>query len=402
MPMRFLFLHNNFPAQYRHIIQELAKDSSNQILFVTKVTEPQMDGVTKLVYEPSRTAHPSTHHYIQPLENAVLHGQAVFVLVEKLKKQGFIPDVICGHSGWGPTLFLKDAFPQTPLLCYFEWFYNMTGSDMDFEPSAISNIDDMARIRIKNSAILVDLYSCDRGLAPTNWQRSQFPTEFQSKISVLHDGVDTDFFQPKPKAQLRLPNLDLSGIDEIVTYVARGMEPYRGFPQFMESLVYLQEQRPNCHAVIVGSDRVCYGRNLPDGQTFKQLMLEKLSLDMSRVHFTGSLPYGQYLQVIQASAVHVYLTYPFVLSWSMIEAMSTGCLVLGSDTAPVREAITDGENGLLVDFFNPRAVADRVCEVLNHPDRMALIRAKARQTVLDKYDLKALLPQQLRLIKDLG
>jgi glycosyltransferase involved in cell wall biosynthesis len=399
--MRFLFFHNNFPAQYRHIIQELVKDSSNQVVFVTKVVEPQMPGVTKLVYAPSRESHQSTHHYIQPLENAVLHGQAVFVMMEKLKKQGFVPDVMCGHSGWGPTLFLKDAFPQTPLLCYFEWFYNMAGSDMDFEPEAIKNIDDMARIRIKNSPILVDLYSCDQGLAPTYWQRSQFPQEYQDKISVMHDGVDTDFFVPNPGAKLVLPNLDLSGADEIVTYVARGMEPYRGFPQFMESLVYLQERRPNCHAVIVGSDRVCYGRNLPEGQTFKKLMLEKLSLDMSRVHFTGSLPYGEYLKVIQASAVHVYLTYPFVLSWSMIEAMSTGCLVLGSDTAPVREAITDGENGLLVDFFNPQAVASRICEVLDHPDRMAALRIKARQTALARYDLKALLPQQIKMIKDL-
>jgi glycosyltransferase involved in cell wall biosynthesis len=288
-------------------------------------------------------------------------------------------------------------------MCYFEWFYNMYGSDMDFDKQAVQNIDDMARIRIKNSSILVELYSCDRGLSPTNWQRSQFPKEFHDKISVMHDGVDTDYFVPDPVAKLVIPNLDLSGVDEIVTYVARGMEPYRGFPQFMESLVYLQEQRPNCHAVIVGSERVCYGRALPNNQTFKQLMLDKLpNLDLSRIHFTGSLPYNQYLKVIQASSVHVYLTYPFVLSWSAIESMSTGCLVLGSDTQPVREVITDGENGLLVDFFNPKAVADRISEVLNHPTQMAELRVKARQTVLDRYALKDLLPKQLEMIKGLA
>jgi glycosyltransferase involved in cell wall biosynthesis len=399
--MRFLFLHNNFPAQYRHIIQELAKDPSNQVFFVTKAAEPEIPGVTKLLYKPSRDPHKNTHHYMLPLENSVLHGQAVFVLMEKLKKQGFVPDVMCGHSGWGPTLFLKDAFPQTPLICYFEWFYNMYGSDMDFDKPGVHNIDDMARIRIKNASILVELYSCDRGLSPTNWQRSQFPKEFHDKISVMHDGVDTDYFVPDPGAKLVIPNLDLSGVDEIVTYVARGMEPYRGFPQFMESLVYLQERRPNCHAVIVGSERVCYGRSLPNNQTFKQLMLGKLpKLDLSRIHFTGSLPYSQYLKVIQASSVHVYLTYPFVLSWSAIESMATGCLVLGSDTQPVHEVITDGENGLLVDFFNPQAVADRVSEVLDHPTRMAELRVKARQTVLDRYALKDLLPKQLQMIKE--
>lgn len=398
--MRVLFLHSNFPAQYRHVALNLAQDPNNVVVFGTKNREVTLPGIHKAIFEPSRDPHPTTHHYVRPLENAVLHGQAVFKLTEQLKARGFIPDVICGHSGWGPTLFVKDAFPDTPLICYFEWFYHAHGSDADFDPTEPLTIDDVARIRIKNAPILIDLYTCDRGLSPTNWQKSQFPPEFQSKFSVLHDGVDTEFFQPNPQAKLVLPNLDLSGVDEIITYVARGMEPYRGFPQFIESIAYVQERRPNCHVVIVGSDRVCYGKSLPDGQTYKDLMLKQVPLDLSRVHFTGTLPYGQYLQVIQASSVHVYLTRPFVLSWSMIEAMSTGCLVLGSDTAPVTEIIQDGENGLLVDFFSPQKIADRIDEVLNHPTKMAEIRDNARKTVLERYALADLLPKHIQLIKD--
>ncbi|MGH8000496.1 MAG: glycosyltransferase, partial [Brasilonema sp.] len=188
----------------------------------------------------------------------------------------------------------------------------------------------------------------------------------------------------------------------LVTYVGRGMEPYRGFPQFIEAIAYVQERRPNCHVVIVGAERVCYGKSLPDGGSYKDLMLQKVPLDLSRVHFTGSLPYGQYLQVIQASSVHVYLTRPFVLSWSMIEAMSTGCLVVGSDTAPVTEVIQDGENGLLVDFFSPKQIADRIDEVLDHPTRMAEIRDQARKTVLERYSLADLLPQHIQLVKDIA
>ena len=165
------------------------------------------------------------------------------------------------------------------------------------------------------------------------------------------------------------------------------MEPYRGFPEFIESIAYVQERRPNCHVVIVGSERVCYGRSLPHGESYKDHMLKKVPLDLSRVHFVGPLPYGLYLKVIQASDVHVYLTRPFVLSWSMIESLSTGCLVIGSDTGPVREVIRDGENGLLVDYFSPKQVADRIDEVLDHPTRMAEIRVKARQTVLERYSL---------------
>lgn len=372
--MRFLFLHSNFPAQYRHVALALAKDKNNQVVFGTKNRDTNLPGIYKAIFEPSRNPHPATHHYVRPLESAVLHGQAVFKLIEKLKAQGFVPDVICGHSGWGPTLFIKDAFPDKPLICYFEWFYHAHGSDADFDPAEPLNIDDMARIRIKNAPILIDLYSCDRGLSPTNWQRAQFPQEFHHKISVLHDGVDTEYFKPKLGAKLVLENLDLSHVDELVTYVARGMEPYRGFPQFIEAIAYLQERRPNCHVVIVGDNRVCYGKSLPDGSSYKDFMLKKVPLDLSRVHFTGSLPYGQYLQVIQASSVHVYLTRPFVLSWSMLEAMSTGCLIVGSDTAPVTEIIKDGENGLLVDFFSPKNIAERIDEVLNHPTHMSTLR----------------------------
>ncbi|MBD2203494.1 glycosyltransferase [Calothrix sp. FACHB-1219] len=398
--MRILFLHNNFPAQYRHVALTLAQDPKNVVVFGTKNREVNLAGINKVIFAPNRDPHPSTHHYVRPLEGAVLHGQAVYKMAEQMKAQGFVPDVICGHSGWGPTLFVKDAFPNTPLICYFEWFYHAVGTDADFDPAEPLTVDDVARIRVKNAPILIDLYTCDRGLSPTNWQKSQFPKEFHDKISVLHDGVDTEFFKPNPGAKLVLPNLDLSGVDEIVTYVARGMEPYRGFPQFIESLAYVQERRPNCHAVIVGSDRVCYGKSLPDGKTFKELMLNKVPLDLSRVHFTGSLPYVQYLKVIQASSVHVYLTRPFVLSWSMIEAMSTGCLVLGSDTAPVTEIIRDGENGLLVDFFSPQKIADRIDEVLDHPHKMAELRANARKTALERYDLASLLPQHIQLIKD--
>ncbi|MBH8565928.1 glycosyltransferase family 4 protein [Nostoc sp. CENA67] len=400
--MRVLFLHSNFPAQYRHIAIALAQDPRNQVVFGTKNQDVNIPGIHKAIFEPNREPHPTTHHYVRSLESAVLHGQAVFKLCDQLRQKGFVPDVICGHSGWGPTLYIKDAFPDKPLLCYFEWFYHARGSDSDFDPNDPLTVDDLARIRTKNAPILLDLYTCDRGLSPTHWQKAQFPPEFHNKISVLHDGVDTEYFKPKPGAKLVLPNLDLSGVDEIVTYVGRGMEPYRGFPQFIESIAYIQERRPNCHVVIVGSDRVCYGKSLPNGVTYKDYMLKKVPLDLSRVHFTGSLPYGQYLQVIQASSVHVYLTRPFVLSWSMIEALSTGCLVLGSDTAPVREVIEDGKNGLLVDFFSPQKIAERVDEVFNHPTRMAELRENARKTALERYALANLLPQHLKLIADVA
>ena len=399
--MRILFLHPNFPAQFRHLAAALGQEKGHQVVFGTKRKEGEIPGVHKALYEVSRNAHPETHHYVKTLENAVLQGQAVYRLAESLKSEGFIPDIVYGHSGWGPTLLMKDAFPQAKLLCYFEWFYNARGSDADFDPTDPLSADDIARIRLKNAPILTDLYSCDRGLSPTLWQKQQFPQEYHDKITVLHDGINTEFFRPEPGKKLVIPRieLDLSKVDEIVTYVARGMEPYRGFPQLIETIAILQERRPNCHFVIVGENRVAYGKNLPDGKNYKDVMLEKFPLDLSRVHFTGYLAYTEYLEVLKASSVHIYLTRPFVLSWSMLEALSTGCLIVGSNTAPVRELIQDGVNGLLVDFFSVNEIADRVEEVLNHPDRMAQLRVKARETILKNYDLAKLLPQHLKWIE---
>ncbi|GAB4292493.1 MAG: glycosyltransferase family 4 protein [Oscillatoriaceae cyanobacterium] len=402
--MRVLFLHPNFPAQFRYIAGLLGQDPKNEVVFGTKNERPEwkIPGVKKALFNPTREPFQETHHYVRPLESAVIYGQAVYRMAEKLKSEGFVPDVICGHSGWGPTMFMKDVFPNTPLLCYFEWFYHAFGSDANFDPADPLNPDDVARIRLKNAPILVDLYSCDWGLSPTYWQRAQLPPEFHSKVSVIHDGVDTQYFTPNPGAKLVLPDLDLSHVEELVTYVGRGMEPYRGFPEFIEAVAYIQERRPKCHVVVVGSDRVCYGKSLPDGMTYKEYMLKKIPLDMSRIHFVGSLPYGLYLRVLQASDAHIYLTRPFVLSWSMVESMSAGCLVIGSDTAPVTEVIRDGENGLLVDFFSPKQIADRVDEVMAHPNRMAEIRKKARETVLERYSQDLLLPRHVQLLQDVA
>lgn len=396
--MRILFLHPSFPGQFRHLAAALAQDPKHQVVFATMRKTGSIPGVQKVIYHEPRPVSPHTHRYVQELESAVLQGQAVYRLAQTLKQQNFVPDVIYGHSGWGPTLFIKDIFPNARLHCYFEWFYHAHGSDADFDPKHPLTVDAEARIRVKNAPILLDLANCDRALSPTHWQNQQFPAEYQNKLKVLHDGVDTAYFCPKPGAKLVLPDigLDLSHVDEIVTYTTRGMEPYRGFPQLMEAVALIQQQRPNCHVVIAGEDRVAYGKPLPNGQTYKQLMLETLPLDRSRLHFTGSLPYDQYLQILQASSVHIYLTYPFVLSWSMLEAMSTGCLVIGSHTAPVEEVITDGWNGLLVDFFAPEQIAERVNQVLNHPDRFSAIRTHARNTILNHYDLATLLPQHIQ------
>jgi len=401
--MRILFLHRNFPGQFLHLARYFARDPGNKVVFITERQDRTIPEVLKAVYKVAGCNGGKTHRYLRPYEETILHGQAAARAAIDLKRKGFVPDIIFGHS-WGQILFMKDVFPDIPLVGYFEWFYRARGSDVGFERSKPVTIDTEAGVRIKNSHILVDLYTCDRGICPTAWQLEQFPAEFHHKIDVIHDGIGTDYFIPHPGAKLVLPELgiDLSGVPEIVTYVSRGLEPYRGFPQFMEACAMIQERRPECHIVIVGQDKVFYGSSLPGGKTYKQQALEQARLDTTRVHFTGYIPYDRYLKVLQASSVHVYLTYPFVLSWSMLEAMSAGCLVLASGTPPVREVIEDGNNGILFDFFSPEELADKVCEALEHGEDMMEIRRRARQTILDRYDLRDLLPRQVKLLSEIA
>lgn len=401
--MKILFIHPNMPGQYKHLVRVLAEDSANQVVFATKPKKITIPGVRKVEYTVSRDPKPEIHRYIIGFERAIFHGQEMWRVCKKLKEEGFIPDIICAHPGWGEGLFLKDLFPTTPLLSFLEFYYHAFGADVYFDKNEQVIPDDIARIRIKNATNLINLEACDWGVTPTWWQRNQHPKEFHHKMSVIHDGIDTDMVKPTEKGKLTLPDgTVLTEKDKVVTYVCRNFEPYRGFPTVMRGIEKLTRERSDCHVLIVGNDGVSYGKN-PDGKkTYKQAMLDELTLDLSRVHFIETLPYDNYLKVLQYSDAHIYFTVPFVLSWSSLEAMAAGCLVIGSDTPPVAEVIQDGVNGLLTDFFSPDQLAGRLHEALDNPEKMKPLREAARQTIIDKYSLAKLLPMHISLIKDLA
>ena len=394
--MRILFLHNNFPAQFGSLARHLARQG-HEVTFGTRWKGTPPEWIRMVRYQPHREIGKKQHPYLSFVEQAVLNGQALARVGWKMKAQGYSPDLVVAHSGWGPGLYVRDVWPDTKYVGYFEWYYRPRGADSDFlrEPTQ----DDLHRIRTRNAAILLDIAACHRGIVPTEYQASQFPRVLRRKLSVQHDGVDTDYLAPDPGRRLRLPGLDLSHAEEIVTYVARGMEPYRGFPQAMRAFAKVQKRRPRAQIVVVGEDRVAYGRQLPKGQSYRKVMLRELDFDRSRLHFTGRLSRDLYREVLLASSVHVYLTVPFVLSWSMIEAMSAGCLVVGSGTEPVREVIRDGQNGLLVDFFDTDAFAERICEALDRPDAFTDIRENARHTAVERYAASRLIPLRARLLE---
>jgi glycosyltransferase involved in cell wall biosynthesis len=402
--MKVLFVHQNFPGQYLHVARHLGAMPGNEVVFITQRTDASLPGVRNLTYQPQRPVTPNIHHYLRETEAGVLNAQMIARIALDLKQSGFVPDVMLGHNGWGEIWYLKEVFPTTPLIGYFEFFYRLHGADVGFEPNTPLIFDTGPRIRTKNLGNLLALDAVDWGQCPTRWQQSLYPAVHRPKLQVIHEGIDTHIVTPNPAIRFTMPNTDivLTRDDEVVTYVARNLEPYRGFPSFMRSLPQVLQQRPRAQVLIVGGDETSYGPGLPDGKTFRQQMLDELgdAIDLTRVHFLGKVPYSTFLAILQVSRVHVYLTYPFVLSWSMLEAMSAQCLVVGSRTAPVEEVIRDGENGVLVEIFKPNDIAEQVIDVLANSAAYETMRKNARRTIVENYDLRTIcLPAQLQLLQ---
>ena len=392
--MNILFIHQNFPGQFGHIAKLLARDSRHRVVAIGHFPELQnrpvlKEGIEIYGYPTPKATHKETHHYLRDFEIQIRRGQQVVAAVQLLLKGGFNPDLVVAHPAWGEALFLKDLLPKARHIYYFEYYYQGMGGDVGFDPEFPATLDDLARVRVKNSTQLLSLTSCDAGISPTHWQKERYPAEFHSKIKVIHEGINTTAVAPNPSSSVNLSGRSFTQDDEVVTYVARNLEPYRGFHILMRALPALQSKRPNAHVIIVGGDDVSYGRRPPGGQSYREIYSNEVKdrVDWSRIHFTGRLSYQDYLKVLQISSCHLYLTYPFVLSWSMLEAMSAGCLLVASNTPPVKEVIKDQHDGLLVDFFDTDKMTDTVAEVLANPDRYNEIRKNARQTVIERFDL---------------
>jgi glycosyltransferase involved in cell wall biosynthesis len=381
--VRYLFVHQNFPGQFVHLVKHLLAAPDNEVVFITEPNKNVIEGVRKIVYK-SRQAARTTHPAAQDLESAVLRAEAVAETAVKLRALGFTPDIMIGHHGWGELLNVRDVWPNAALLGYFEYYYRATGSDVNFDPEFPSPVSDFPRIRAKNTINLLALDLGGHGHTPTEWQRSTYPEWAQAAITLLPEGTNLDICRPDPS--IRRAPLDLGrGVildqtDTVLTYVARDLEPYRGFHVMMRALPAILRERRDLRVVIVGGDGVSYGVKPPVG-TWREVMLAEVGgqIDRSRVHFVGRLDYALYTQVLQRSDAHVYLTYPFVASWSLREALASGCAVVGSDTAPVAEFITDGENGVLTPFLDSARLARRVLDLLEDSALRRRIRAGARR-----------------------
>ncbi|UFS65087.1 glycosyltransferase [Paracoccus denitrificans] len=395
--MKILFVHQNFPAQFLHLAPALAA-RGHHVVGLTDEKNPRPSPVRVVRYKtpPELNLSPMLGRtYSEMAERGWLAARGCRALRDR---HDYTPDLIFGHSGWGETLFLREIWPDAKLLVYAELMYRTRGHDVGFDPE-ISPDSDEARVNtVARSAHLIQgLVQADAGLAPTRYQADSFPPELRRKLTVIHDGIDTVKVCPNPLAEFPLPDgRKLRAGDEVLTYVSRSLEPYRGFHRFMRALPEVLRARPNAQVVLVGGEGVSYGGLPKDAAGWKEKLLAELDgqLDLSRVHFMGRVPYPQYLALLQVSRVHCYLTYPFVLSWSLTEAMAAGCYVVGSDTEPVRELVRDGKNGRLVPFFDQLALEVALIRGLAGDPDAARLQAAARETILQGYDLhRHCLPQ---------
>ena len=409
--MNILFIHQNFPGQFKFLAPALVKLGHHVTAMSIKKCNPaDWPGIDLVHYTANRRSTQGVHAWVANLETKVIRGEACFHAALKMHAEGYMPDVIVAHPSWGESLFLREVWPQSRIGIYAEFYYHAQGADVGFDPEFLSNDPGEAcRIKLMNVNHQLQFEEAIAAISPTKWQASTFPVWFRKKITIIHDGIDTELLKPNPQITFQLnKTLKLTRQDEVVTFVSRNLEPYRGYHIFMRALPEIIKQRPNAHILIVGGDGVSYGQPSKDGLKWKDIFANEIrplisANDQQRVHFLGNIAYKSFIGILQLSTVHVYLTYPFVLSWSLLESMSVGGVIVASNTAPLHEVIQHDENGRLVDFFDATGLAAEVCDLLQDKTARERLSMHARSSIQNHYDLKKIcLPKQIKWVESLA
>lgn len=413
--MNILFIHQNFPAQFKYLAPALLRAGHKVHALVPKPrAEAQLPGIVQVPYRIRRGSTKQVHPWLVSFETQTIRAEALFYEALKLLRSGYRPDVVIAHPGWGESTFVKDVWPDTRLGMYCEYYYHATGQDIGFDREFSQPPEaERCRLQMKNLPNILHFSLADKAISPTWWQRATYPEPFRSRIEVVHEGIDTRRIVPDAGASLAIADtegrmLQFRASDEVITFVNRNLEPFRGFHSLMRALPEILERRPNAEVLLVGGNGVSYGRRPKDGGNWREVIVEELrdripDSGWARVHFLGNIPYLQFIRLLQVSSVHVYLSYPFVLSWSVIEAMSAGCAIVASRTEPVMEVISEGETGRLVDFFDTGAIAGAVCDLLDNPKEREQLGRNAREHAVSRYDLRRVcLPLQLAWVDRLA
>lgn len=405
MPQGVLFVHTNFPAQFRDLAQALVARGVPCCAIAAQAA-PGLPGVRIARYTLSRGTSPDILPQAVRAEADLIRGLHAAEGARVLQAEGFDPQVIVGHPGWGETVLLDDVFPQARRVMFSEFFYHATGSEVDFDPEFAGSGDagDRAKVKAKNAVMSLALAEADVIVAPTRFQADLLPAAFRERTRVLHEGIDVEAITPGPAEPFTLPDGRIIPPETpVITHVNRQLEPLRGMHIVARALPRLLAEVPDAQVLIFGeASKRAYGGSAPDERTWVDVSLQGVALDPARVHFVGRAPHDQMLAALRLSTAHVYYSYPFVLSWSLIEAMAAGCYVIGSDTAPVRDAIQDGVNGRLLPFFDVDALSTAMIAACRDPQASAPLRAAARETAVAQFSRDAGRAGWFAILREMG
>lgn len=390
--MKYLFVHDACPGQFIHLFRYLHRQRGTEILAASRKGTTQKLPVQQVVYEM-----PDNASKLGARQSASALGLDLAQKLQPFVEKGYRPDFIISHSSSGAALYLRDLFPDARFTSFLEWYYQ--------NPSAIDVKNEQAFHKVcaanaaRNGIIAEEFGGADAAYAPTKFQRSQFPNRWQDGMHVAHEGVDTSVFAPDPTATFAHGNHVFTSEDEVITYAARGMEHTRGFAAFMRAVAKVQKERANVHVLIAGADRKCYDPGGRGKAGLKSWAEKKVDYDPARTHFVGLVKEPEFIKMLQVSSLHAYLSIPFVLSWSCLNAMSVGIPVLASDNAPVQEVITDGQNGRLVDPKNIDSIVEHMVALLDDPAEATQMGRAGRETILADFELAACVDRQLKIIQ---
>lgn len=394
MKKHLVFMHQNYPAQFGPISQFLLQNYDVEVSFFSQTASKQpAAGIKHYTYKPAKTGHEENPYFFSRYfeeECASCHGVYSAMQLVSLK-----PDVLIGHVAFGNMGLMHVEYPDVPKIGFFELFYDPYGRHSDNRPEYPAPKPNRLRIPLRNATQLIELEYCTKGYSPTPFQRSTYPTAYQPKLSALFDGIDTSFYQPgEVAADSELPR-SWPADAKVVTYVSRGLEAMRGFDIFMEVAHKVSQQRKDVHFVIAGNPKTHYGSEMIviKEPTFKEFVMKKHDYDLSRFHFLEWISESALRDLYRLSACHFYWTVPFTLSWSLFQGMSAGCLVLASDSAPVRDIVRDGENGRLVEPYDVDALVENMLDMLDNPAKFQPWREQARADMVANYGFDICLPK---------
>lgn len=399
-----LFVHNNFPAQFADLAKQLVRGGVRCAAFGQQHAG-DVTGVPSIKYVLTRGTTFGMFPLAVRAEADLIRASRTLDAARKAKSEGFNPDVIIGHTGWGETILLDEVWPQARQVLYPEFFYSGHGLDIGFDNEFKATTEEMVLLgKTKNATMALALTDADAIVTPTRFQAETLPKVFHPLVRIIHEGVDLEAIRPGPAEPFAL---DDGGVIQpgtpVVTHINNNMEPLRGLHIFARALPRLLAEVPDAHAIVIGEPTSRgYSGAAPEGETWKDVCFRGVEVDPARVHFLGRVPHARMLAALRLSTAHVYYTYPFVLSWSLSEAMASGCYVVGSDTAPVREVIEDGVNGRLLPFFDPAALSQALIAACRDPAASAPMRGAARRTAEQLFDRRKSRQAWFGLLKDMG